>query len=82
MPLKLFIRQIISLLYYGCFIHLLQNHGRILILMYHRILPDNEINDLLIQPGMYVTEKTFNKQLNFPISLKPQKTLGNLSFCN
>ncbi len=65
MPLKLFIRQMISLLYYGCFIHRLQNHGRILILMYHRILPDNEINDLLIQPGMYVTENTFNKQLNF-----------------
>jgi peptidoglycan/xylan/chitin deacetylase (PgdA/CDA1 family) len=33
--------------------------------MYHQILPSNELNNLLIQPGMYVTEKVFNKQIYF-----------------
>lgn len=39
--------------------------GNIIILMYHRVLEDYEIENTFLQPGMYVTRKTFETHLSF-----------------
>jgi peptidoglycan/xylan/chitin deacetylase (PgdA/CDA1 family) len=37
--------------------------GRVLILMYHRVIPRGEVNASFVQPGMYVTPATFECHL-------------------
>ena len=37
--------------------------GRVLILMYHRVLPRTELQATFVQPGMYVTPETFETHL-------------------
>lgn len=39
--------------------------GKILILMYHRVLPTSELDATFVQPGMYVTPDTFERHLQF-----------------
>lgn len=39
--------------------------GHVAILMYHRVVTDKELSRQYIQPGMYVTTKTFEKHLRF-----------------
>ncbi len=41
------------------------HRGKVLILAYHRVLPDGEENKHLLQPGMYVTRSVFAKQIEF-----------------
>ena len=62
---KMLLRRIISSVYYNLSLHKLRRRGKVLILMYHRILPSHQVADMLIQPGMYVTDDTFDMQLNF-----------------
>jgi peptidoglycan/xylan/chitin deacetylase (PgdA/CDA1 family) len=37
--------------------------GRVLILMYHRVMTRGEVNATFVQPGMYVTPATFERHL-------------------
>jgi peptidoglycan/xylan/chitin deacetylase (PgdA/CDA1 family) len=37
--------------------------GRVLILMYHRVIPRSEVDTTFVQPGMYVTPATFERHL-------------------
>jgi peptidoglycan/xylan/chitin deacetylase (PgdA/CDA1 family) len=39
--------------------------GKVLILMYHRVLPPSETTATFVQPGMYVTPETFEHHLRF-----------------
>jgi peptidoglycan/xylan/chitin deacetylase (PgdA/CDA1 family) len=39
--------------------------GKVLILMYHRVLPQAEVESTFVQPGMYVTPETFDRHLRF-----------------
>lgn len=39
--------------------------GRVLILMYHRVIPRSELDRSFVQPGMYVTPETFDAHLRF-----------------
>lgn len=39
--------------------------GRALILMYHRVLPLDEVEGTFVQPGMYVTPRTFELHLRY-----------------
>jgi peptidoglycan/xylan/chitin deacetylase (PgdA/CDA1 family) len=39
--------------------------GRVLILMYHRVLPHADVASTFVQPGMYVTPETFDRHLRF-----------------
>ena len=39
--------------------------GRVLILMYHRVIPRAEAAATFVQPGMYVTPETFERHLRF-----------------
>ena len=37
--------------------------GRVLILMYHRVIPRGEVHATFVQPGIYVTPETFHFEL-------------------
>jgi peptidoglycan/xylan/chitin deacetylase (PgdA/CDA1 family) len=39
--------------------------GRVLILMYHRVIPRGEAASTFVQPGIYVTPETFDRHLRF-----------------
>jgi len=39
--------------------------GRVMILMYHRVLPRGDVPSACVQPGMYVTQSTFERHLRF-----------------
>jgi peptidoglycan/xylan/chitin deacetylase (PgdA/CDA1 family) len=39
--------------------------GKVLILMYHRVIPRHELETAFVQPGMYVTPETFETHLKF-----------------
>jgi peptidoglycan/xylan/chitin deacetylase (PgdA/CDA1 family) len=39
--------------------------GKVLILMYHRVLPPGATTATFVQPGMYVTPETFERHLRF-----------------
>jgi peptidoglycan/xylan/chitin deacetylase (PgdA/CDA1 family) len=39
--------------------------GKVVILMYHRVLPRTDIDSTFVQPGMYVTPETFERHLQF-----------------
>jgi peptidoglycan/xylan/chitin deacetylase (PgdA/CDA1 family) len=42
--------------------------GRVLILMYHRVIPRSEADTTFVQPGMYVTPETFERHLQLLIN--------------
>lgn len=39
--------------------------GKVLILMYHRVIPRSEVEATFVQPGLYVTPETFERHLQF-----------------
>jgi peptidoglycan/xylan/chitin deacetylase (PgdA/CDA1 family) len=46
--------------------HLLSHvTGKVVILMYHRVLPRADVDSTFVQPGMYVTPETFERHLQF-----------------
>ena len=47
----------------GHFLSRLQ--GKVVILTYHRVLSEKELNDQFVQPGMYVREDIFEMQMEF-----------------
>lgn len=62
---KSYIRQIVACFCYVSKINLVQHKGKVLILMYHRIISKKELDSYLVQPGMYVREDVFEKQIAF-----------------
>lgn len=63
--LKAQLRTLASLAYYFSGGHKALHNGKVLILMYHRVLKDDDETTGCIQPGMYVTESTFRNQINY-----------------
>ena len=51
--------------YYRSGLYNRANRGKVMILMYHRVLSDREVKCRYIQPGMYVLKNTFDKQVEF-----------------
>jgi peptidoglycan/xylan/chitin deacetylase (PgdA/CDA1 family) len=39
--------------------------GKVMVLMYHRVLPRAELSEVYVQPAMYVTPDTFERHLRF-----------------
>ena len=62
---KLLVRKFVASGYYvtGRYKTLLR--GKVLLLMYHRVLDDDDAMQPFIQPGMYVTKSSFQKQMRF-----------------
>lgn len=63
--LKSAIRHILASAYYVINNTLTHFKGRVVILMYHRVLTEKELNKNFIQPGMYVRSEVFEKQILF-----------------
>lgn len=63
--LKSTARNILSYGYFatGHFLRRLQ--GKVVILMYHRVLSEKELKEQFVQPGMYVRDDVFEKQTQF-----------------
>lgn len=59
------IRSGASLAYYATGQHRRANLGQFVVLMYHRVLKDGDPYIPYIQPGMYVRQSSFEKQLQF-----------------
>lgn len=59
------IRSGASLAYYATGHHKRANLGKFVVLMYHRVLQDGDPYIPYIQPGMYVRQSSFEKQLQF-----------------
>ena len=58
-------RKIVAWIYYIFGLHRFQHKGNVLILMYHRVLRDNDEIIKSVQPGMYVTDSSFKKQVKY-----------------
>ena len=59
------IRSAAARIYWGSR-HLLSHvTGKVVILMYHRVLPRTDVESTFVQPGMYVTPETFERHLQF-----------------
>lgn len=63
--LKSCIRNFIAGLYYHLGGHVRCAKGKVIILMYHRVLTIDETSGHLIQPGMYVSDSTFEQHVKF-----------------
>ena len=66
MNTKLIFKKIVAggLFYTGMFKTLHKVKKNLVILMYHRVIQDNSLINT-VQPGMYVTVETFNKQMKY-----------------
>jgi len=62
---KYIIRQLVSWVYYYLSCYKLVHEGKVLILMYHRVIKDKDDAKEYLQPGMYVSESSFKKQMEF-----------------
>lgn len=65
MNIKRSLRKIIAWVYYYSGLHKFYHKGKVHILMYHRVLKDDDEAILSMQPGMYVTESVFKNQMMF-----------------
>lgn len=66
MNLRVDLRKIISFFVFPLSLYKIVSKNRSLIILnYHRILPLKEVKNLIIQPGMYVEEKVFERQILF-----------------
>lgn len=52
--------------------------GKLLILMYHRVIPRSEVEKSFVQPGMYVTPETFERHLEWVTRHFQVVSLGSL----
>lgn len=63
--LKSFIRKGIASLYFASHHFMKHLKGKVVILMYHRVVSDKELSRYYIQPGMYVKNDVFEMQMAF-----------------
>jgi len=59
------IRHVLASAYYLSGAYRTFHKGKVLILMYHRVLSQKELNRQYVQPGMYVRVDVFEKQMQF-----------------
>jgi peptidoglycan/xylan/chitin deacetylase (PgdA/CDA1 family) len=59
------LRSVASRIYWASPHLLAQLTGKVVILMYHRVVPRAEVASAFVQPGMYVTPETFEVHLRF-----------------
>jgi len=59
------LRQILAKMYYLTGFYKRIHKGKVIILMYHRVVKDDDPGINYIQPGMYVTESSFELQMQF-----------------
>lgn len=52
-------------IYYYSGIYKGVHRGKAIILVYHRVLPERELDGMYVQPGMYVCQDVFEKQMKF-----------------
>ncbi len=76
--MKSMLRQAAGWISYAARLHAWAVRGRVVILMYHRILPDTLARHSLLQPGMYVTASAFERQVRFLRSHFDVLPLGEL----
>jgi len=62
---RLMMRRLLAKAYYFSGKYKRDHFGNIVILMYHRVLEDDDKNISLMQPGMYVKKSTFEMQMEF-----------------
>lgn len=65
MNIKSNLRKFIAWAFYYSGFYRLYRRGNVRILMYHRVLKDNDKTIASIQPGMYVTESAFENQMKY-----------------
>jgi len=63
--MKAALRSVAGRVYWASPHFLASIRGRVLILMYHRVIPHSEADTTFVQPGMYVTPETFERHLQF-----------------
>jgi len=63
--IKSAIRQVGAEAYYATKYFLKHLQGKVIILAYHRILPEKEVQRYFVQPGIYVQEDVFDTQMKF-----------------
>jgi peptidoglycan/xylan/chitin deacetylase (PgdA/CDA1 family) len=63
--LKAGIRRLLAAVSYATSVADRRLRGRVLILGYHRVLPEEELARQYVQPGMYVRSDTFEAQMGF-----------------
>ena len=62
---KLLTRRAVAATYYATNHYLTRLKGKVIILMYHRVVTEKELNQYYIQPGMYVKKDVFEMQMKF-----------------
>jgi peptidoglycan/xylan/chitin deacetylase (PgdA/CDA1 family) len=73
---KSFVRHVMAGIYYYSGLYKEVHRGKATILVYHRVLPEKEMDGMYVQPGMYVRQDVFEKQMRF---LKEQFRLVSLA---
>ena len=63
--MKSMLRRMVANTHYFANPSLRNLKGRVLLLNYHRVLSDSELNSSIVQPGMYVHSDVFEKQVQF-----------------
>lgn len=69
MSVNIIIKKGISAFNSGCGLFYMLEHYRLadkaFVLMYHRVLSRDSSHDIYVQPGMFVTDKTFDRHISF-----------------
>ena len=63
--LKTSIRRMAAWIYYLSRTHLVHHRGKVTILLYHRVLSEEDLKKQFVQPGMYVLHDVFEKHMQF-----------------
>jgi len=63
--IKTTVRKSAAWMYYLSRMYRLRHRGKVLILAYHRVLSEKELHRRYVQPGMYVLNHAFEKQMLF-----------------
>src|SRR5215475_10067588 len=63
--IKSYARETLASLYHASQIHRARHRGRVLILTYHRVLTQYELQKRYVQPGMYVLDHVFEQHMQF-----------------
>lgn len=58
-------RRAIANLYHWSGLYKTRHNRKVLVLMYHRVLPETTAREEWVQPGMYVTPQVFEMQIRF-----------------
>ena len=63
--LKTKMRAAVAWTFHASSMYRLRHQGKVVVLMYHRVLTSNEVLHQSVQPGMYVLDSVFAQQMSF-----------------